>query len=338
MSIEKAIEETIEEAIGSDFCGCVSIKKDGSILFQHAYGYADKPNQIPNRIDTKFPTASAGKAFVAVGILQLIERGKLKWDDTLGSLLNRDWKGIDREITVRQLLTHTSGIPDYFDESVMDDYAELWVEYPNYKIRRSADLLPLFLDKPMMYPRGERFLYNNTGYAVLGLILEEVAGVPFDDYLQEQVFLPCGMTGTGYYELDRLPAGCANAYIYDDARKEYYTNIYSVDVKGTGAGGAFTTVLDVDRFWEGLLEGRLLSDSMVEQMLARQSGDENCSYGYGVWLKVGEDGGLIPYFQGFDPGVSFLSRYYPSQRTSCTLVSNLGCNVWELERALKKVL
>jgi len=106
--------------------------------------------------------------------LQLIEQGKLQFDDTLGTLLDITLNKIDRDVTVRQLLNHTSGVPDYFDESVMDEYEELWTDYPNYKIRHNSDLLPLFADKPMMYPRGDKFQYNNSGYVFLAMIIEKM--------------------------------------------------------------------------------------------------------------------------------------------------------------------
>ena len=242
----------------ADFNGVVSVREGGKVLLREARGYADMANRIPNKIDTKFATASAGKVFAAAGILRLIETGILHFDDTIGAILDFDLKAIDRNITIKQLLTHTSGIPDYFDETVMDEYAELWTDFPNYRIRRSVDLLPLFINKPMMYPAGERFQYNNSGFVMLGLIIEQIAHVPFDEYLAETIFKPCGMPHTGYYELDRLPPNCANSYIYDEQRKGYYTNIYSVDVKGTGAGGAFTTIADVENFWGHLLGGTVL--------------------------------------------------------------------------------
>jgi len=318
----------IAELVPQDFHGVISLVRGDQVLFRQAHGYADLANRIPNTIDTRFQTASAGKAFVAVGILQLVERGQLGLEDTIGTLLDLDLKAIDPAITVRQLLTHTSGIPDYFDESVMDEYADLWVDYPNYRVRTSRDLLPLFIDRPMMYPAGQKFQYNNTGFVVLGLIIEQVTGVPFDTYLRDNVFLPAGMHRSGYYELDRLPAGCANAYIYDPARDEYYTNIYSVDVKGTGAGGAFTTVPDLERFWQALTGGRLLRDDLTREMMSPQV-DEGI-YGYGMWLKRKAGGGVCPYFQGSDPGVSFLSLYDPEMGETLTLISNFGCNVWKL--------
>ena len=116
-------------------------------------------------------------------------------------------------MTVEQLLNHTSGVPDYFDESVMEEYEDLWVDLPNYKIRRNNDLLPLFITRPMMYPKGERFQYNNSGYVLLAAIIEKVTGKYFDEYLKESVFDVSGMESTGYFEFDRLPGKCANSYI-----------------------------------------------------------------------------------------------------------------------------
>lgn len=334
---------TIETWIDSNFSGCIYIEKSGEVLFQKALGYADLPNKVPNTLETKFPTASAGKVFVATAILQLIEQKKLRFEDTIGQVLTDiDWKRIDKEITVRQLLNHTSGIPDYFDESVMEEYAELWRDYPNYKIRTSADLLPLFINKEMMYARGEKFQYNNSGFVVLGLIIEKITGCKFDQYLQEQIFLPSGMTNTGYFELDRLPAGTANAYIYDGQNDDFYTNIYSIDVKGTGAGGTFTTVVDINNFWSKLLDGSLISPNMLQQMLSVQSGQGNSYYGYGVWLTK-RDGGArrveevcMPHFEGCDPGVSFISSYDPETNVGVTLVSNVGNDVWSIHREIKK--
>lgn len=316
------------------FRGCVSVRRNGASCLCLANGYADYGHRIKNTPETRFATASAGKAFVAVGVLQLIERGRLSFSDTIARI-PIDWKRIDAGITVRELLTHVSGIPDYFDESVMEEYEELWREYPNYKIRKSADLLPFFIDKPMLYARGSRFQYNNTGFVVLGMMIEAVTGQPFDVYLEENVFMPAGMHHTGYYELDRLPENCANSYIWDTARRAYYTNIYSVDVKGTGAGGAFTTVQDVERFWNALLGYKLLSKEMTEEMLRVQVQNETeDSYGLGMWMKKKPDG-YIPYFTGSDPGVSFISLYDREKRESRTLVSNDGDNVWALEEKIK---
>ena len=321
------------------FSGCIQVRQAGRTLFEAAVGLADKSNAVPNTRDTRFATASAGKAFVAAAILSLVEEGRLRLSDTLGSLLELDLKAIDPAITVEQLLTHTSGIPDYFDETVMDDYAELWQSVPNYRIRGGRDLLPLFIDNPMAYPPGERFQYNNTGYTVLGLILEAVSGQSFDECLRQRVFDPLRMTRTGYFELDRLPDGCAQHYIYDPVRGEYYTNIYSIDAKGSGAGGAYVTVGDIERFWDGLLGCRLFSPALTEAMLSihSTSPDED-SYGFGIWLGNSRPDGSLPYITGSDPGVSFISSFDRRTGRLITIVSNTADNVWALHRSIRAVL
>ncbi len=322
----------VNDLIDGKFSGAISIVQGNNSIFQGEYGFADKANEIPNKINTRFGTASAGKVFVATAILRLIEQNTINLDTTIGEILKFDLKEIDPGITIRQLLNHTSGIPDYFDESVMDDYEELWIDIPNYRIRKSSDLIPLFIDKPMMYPKGERFQYNNTGYVVLGLIIEEITGKPFDFYLQETIFNTCRMTDTGYFEFDRLPARCANSYIFDSEKNEYRTNIYSVDAKGSGAGGAFTTAYDVEKFWTGLIKGELINKDLLEMMFSPQV-TEGC-YGYGVWLLNGK----IPSFQGCDPGANFITSYDLDKQLIITILSNVDYNVELLHDKIYNVL
>lgn len=323
----------LNNVIDEGFSGVITIIKNGYRKFQGEYGFADRANVIPNKIDTRFGTASAGKVFVATAILSLIEKKIINFDSTIGEILKFDLKQIAPSITVRQLLNHTSGIPDYFDESVMDDYEELWINIPNYRIRKSSDLIPLFIDKPMMYPKGKKFQYNNTGYVVLGLIIEEITGKPFDIYLQETIFNPCGMTDTGYFELDRLPARCAFSYIYDKEKKDYRTNIFSIDAKGSGAGGAFTTAPDVVKFWTALVNGRLINEEFIKNMFSPQV-PEGC-YGYGVWLLNGK----TPSFQGCDPGANFITSYDLDKKIIITILSNMDCDVEKLhDRITKKII
>ena len=330
------MKSKVEQLINDEFNGVVLVKKEGVKRFEQAFGYRDIPNEIANQFDTKFATASAGKVFVAVGILQLVEQGKLKLTDTIGQLLAIDWKQINPNITVEQLLTHTSGIPDYFDEAVMDDYADLWKELPNYKIRTSMDLLPLFINKEMAYAPGEKFKYNNTGFVVLGLIIEAIEKVSFDVYLQGAVFNLVGMEDTGYYELDRLPRNCANNYIWDEDNEVFYTNIFSVDVKGTGAGGAFTTASDIEKFWENLFSGKLLTQETITGMMSIQASDDEDNYGYGIWLTDTQDNNPQPYFEGFDPGVSFFSFYDRKTNLMMVAISNTGDDVWNMGSNIKK--
>ena len=322
------------------FRGNILIVREGAVLYESSTGVADLANEIPNTSDTRFATASMGKTFVAVGILQLVERGMLKLNDTLGSVLDTDLKQIDPDVTVEQLLNHTSGVPDYFDETVMDDYEGLWKEYPSYKIRSNSDMFPLFIDKPMMYPRGEKFQYNNTGFILLAAIIEKISGMDFDAYLKKNIFDVCGMDSTGYFEMDRLPSKCAHNYIYCEETNDYRTNIYSVGAKGTGDGGAFVTAGDLVRFWQGLIGHKLISEDTFKKMISKQSGDgadpEEGYYGYGVWIIDNPQGNDLAYMQGCDPGVSAIAEYNPDNEQISIALSNYGDNVWALMRKIRK--
>lgn len=326
--------------LSENFRGNVRITIKGEVVFECSKGFADLANERPNNKNTRFASASAGKVFVAVGILKLIEEGRIRLDDTLSSVLPIDLHQIDPEVTVRQLLTHTSGVPDYFDEEIMSEYEELWKDFPNYKIRRNSDLFPLFIHKPMQYPKGTKFRYNNSGFVILASIIEQVTQKPFDAYLQEVIFDRCHMISTGYYELDRLPSDCANNYIHCDSSDTYRTNIFSVDAKGTGAGGAFITAEDISKFWDALIHFHLLSKNLTEKMLSVQSQDEDgTAYGYGIWIRKNEISNQICYyFQGYDPGVSFISEFDPLNQTEITLMSNFGDNVWKEISDIRRIL
>ena len=214
----------------------------------------------------------------------------------------------------------------------MDDMSDLWAKFPNYLVRKPADMIPTFIDKPMMYSPGKKFQYNNTGYAVLAIIIEKIAGMDFDKYLSKIIFEPSGMKSTGYYELDRLPANCATAYIYDKVRDEYYANIYSTNVKGDGAGGVYTTVDDIERYWRHLLSGDIVSKATVKAMTSLQAFDNDDRYGFGFWLY--DD---IPFFQGMDPGISFITRRHENG-ILITIVSNFCDNVWEINKKIEDLL
>ena len=193
-----------------------------------------------------------------------------------------------------------------------------------------------------MYPKGEKFQYNNTGYVLLAMIIEKVTGMYFDQYIKENIFDVCDMKSTGYYELDRLPSKCANNYIYCADTNDFRTNIFSMDAKGTGAGGAFVTVEDIVSFWRGLLAEKLISKELLEKMFDKQSGDgddvEEGYYGYGVWLIDNPEGKDYVYFQGCDPGVSFISEYNPNNEIISVFVSNFGDNVWKEMRKIREKL
>src|SRR5690606_18248653 len=141
------------------------------------------------------------------------------------------------------LLTHTSGIPDYFDEQVMDDFEDLWRRQPMYLMQTASDFIPLFKEQPMMFQPGERFHYNNAGFIALGLIVEQLTGSEFTDVVQERIFGPANMLNSGYFRLDRLPGQTAFGYIEEEGA--WRTNHYAIPIRGGADGGAYVTAGDM---------------------------------------------------------------------------------------------
>lgn len=303
------------------FAGAVLFQSEREPKVAQGYGLANRSEVIPNTTRTRFGIASGCKIFTAVAICQLVQRGSLTFD-TLLSELEIGQHTFDSGVTVHHLLTHTSGIPDYFDEELMSDFEELWKTTPMYSLTSPQHFLPLFQHNPMKYKPGARFSYNNAGFIVLGLIVEKLTGMSFTDYVEQHIFQPCGMKDSGYFRMDRLPERTAIGYIGNDA--DWRTNIYSLPIVGGPDGGAYTTVHDLAAFWHALLDNRLLSESLTDTLLfphVQDSGELH--YGYGVWMIRREDETFKYFVMGYDPGVIMQSSYYPQLKAEAHILSNV---------------
>lgn len=298
-----------------------------------ARGFANRADERPNAVDTRFGIASGSKLFTAVAVCQLVERGELALDDKLSELLPKTFPNF--EVTVHQLLTHTSGIPDYFDEQVMDDFEDLWKQHPMYLMQAASDFIPLFKDQPPMFEPGERFHYNNAGFIALGLIIERVTGKEFADVVEERIFAPAKMQNSGYFRLDRLPGQTALGYIEEDG--VWRTNQYAVPIRGGADGGAYVTADDMANFWRSLMDGTLLTKEMVDKMLQIHASGEDGAYGYGIWIQQRKDDILKYHVMGYDPGVSFHSAFYPADGSMLTVLSNKGTGAHEITGIIEEL-
>ncbi|MGM9932827.1 serine hydrolase domain-containing protein [Pradoshia sp.] len=318
-----------------NFSGTILVQ-DGKNTLKVSRGYANRSEQIMNGSDTRFGIASGCKLFTAIGVCQLVEQGFLSFDTRLRDCLPISFPEFDKDITIHQLLTHTAGIPDYFDEEVMDDFEELWIKNPMYHIRTLKDFLPLFQNQPMKSMPGERFHYNNAGYILLGLIIEQTTQVNFADYMIENIFIKCGMTDSGYFEFDALPSKTALGYIdYPDGN--WKTNIYSLPVKGGADGGAYVTVNDMAKLWDALMNDQLLSEEFTRQLFTPyiKTRDDQF-YGYGVWIDKNDDGIFKYHIMGYDPGVSFHSSFYPRSSIKTVVCSNRSKGAYAILKAIEE--
>ncbi|WP_215142979.1 serine hydrolase domain-containing protein [Exiguobacterium qingdaonense] len=323
-------------SIDETFSGVYLVTDRNESTYQ-SYGYANRSEQIQHDVTTRFGIASGCKLFTAIAICQLVEQGKLSFSTSLDSFQTFDLPHLSPNVTVHQLLTHTSGIPDYFDESVSDDFEALWRDIPMYRLQQLHDFLPLFQQKNMKDEPGSRFSYNNAGYILLGLIVEEVTGQPFTDYVEQSIFQPAGMTDSGYFSLDVLPSKTALGYI-DNSDGTWRTNQYAIPIKGGADGGAYVTAQDMTQFWKALFSHRLLDTASTSLLLTPHVtvNDHGGSYGYGLWIQHHASGDVYKYHvMGYDPGVSFHSGYYPEVDTISVVCANQSDGAFDVMKQIE---
>jgi len=331
--MERLIEKIKEKARGISFSGVVTISREEKVLFQDAFGYADIANKRENNLKTKFAIASGTKFFTALGMGTLIDTGKLSPDTTVYEIFHQDMTFIDSKATIEQLLTHTSGIYDYYDEESDIDSENYFVNIPWFLLETPFDYLPLFENKQPKYTPGERFSYSNGGYIFCGIIIEKVTGQLYRDYIQDNVFLPAGMDDSGYYAFSQLPEN--TAYGYKRSKNGTpETNIYNLPIRGASDGGAYTTVTDLQKLWRSLLDNRILSEKLTSMFLTPHVNiHDELDYGYGVYITkyMGMD---MVFFNGGDAGVGFDSRYIPEKELQVNIISNFTDGEEEIRKVI----
>lgn len=319
------------------FSGSIYVREGDKTLMSESFGYANRSEKIINQPSTRFSIASGSKIFTSIAICQLVEEGALAFDTKLSDCLDTAFPHFDEKITIHHLLTHTSGVPDYFDEDEMDDYEMLWENLPMYRMRSAKDFLPMFRHEEMQDKAGSAFEYNNAGYILLGLVIEQISGLCFTDYIEEKVFKTAGMMGSGYFSMDELPGDVATGYM-EKPDGGWKSNIYSLPVKGGPDGGAYVTAADMGSFWGALMSGRLLSEGMARLLLApRENVTEDIFYGYGGYMESdGED--VVKYIQmGYDPGVNYRSVHYPDWDLTIIVCSNHSEGAYEMLKELESL-
>jgi CubicO group peptidase (beta-lactamase class C family) len=323
-----------------DFSGVVSVVEKDTTVYEMAFGYADRSNGIKNTLRTRFGMASGSKAFTALAIGKLIQEGRLSFDSKAVDCIPTTLPNVSRDVTIKHLLTHTSGVGDYYDEEEVNDFESFFVDIPWYELRGPRDYIPLFIEKPMKFSPGDRFSYSNGGYILLGIIIEEISGISYQMFVEKSVFGPLGMNDSGFFAMDELPERTAFGYVKKG--NGWRTNIYNLPILGASDGGAFTTVDDMKVFWRGLLAYRLLSRDLSELFLGPNMPvgppEKHQFYGHGFWMFKVSLGKFVHYLEGCDAGVSFQSLFLPWRGLIATILSNTTDGAWPLVRTLQEHL
>jgi len=307
----------------------VMVVQKGQVSFVQAFGLRDRDRRLPVRRDTLFEIASITKQFTAASILQLQEAGRLQIDRPLSDYLPDAPHA--KEVTLRQLLTHTSGLHDYLDLAPEDLY-RLPAQPISY-----GDLIARVASLPLDFPPGSRWSYSNTGYLLLGKVIETVSGETYKDYLQRHILGPLHMKDT-YTTADegRLP-DMAIGYHHARGKLE---RAPVVDPSWAGAAGLLVTRLDDLAKWDlALRGGKVVSPDSYRQMTTSFMTTDNGSadYGFGFFLgpvygepRIGHTGGSL--------GFTTADEYFPAQDVRIIAFTNLGDSAPEAGEALTNVV
>jgi len=275
-AIEVLAKQLQTESAADRFSGAALVAKNGKILFEHAYGLADREKKSPNTLDTQFRIGSMNKMFTAVCILQLVQSGKVQLSDAFGKYLT-DYpnKDMASRVTIQQLLTHTGGTGDFFGPEFDKHRLEL---------KTLQDYVKLYGNRPVAFEPGSRFEYSNYGFLLLGVIIERVTGQSYYDYVRERVFKPAGMTSTDSLPEDQPVALRSTGYM-KEGQVPWKDNTDTLPYRGTSAGGGYSTVGDLFKFAAALEEHKLLDAQHTEMLVTGKvdTGRGPDRYGFGFF-------------------------------------------------------
>lgn len=290
----RTVKEKLDNLCKKDaFSGTVLIARGDQVLFERACGEANKSFHIANNIDTKFNLGSMNKMFTATAVMQLVEKGKVRLEDPISLYVDESWlpASITDQVTVQHLLTHTSGLGSYFNETYEKSSRDLFRRVDDYKM--------LVKGETLAFEPGSRFNYSNTGMLLLGVVIEKASGMDYFDYIRQNIYKPAGMNNTDCYELDRPNENLAEGYLRapDGGWKN---NLFMHVLKGGPAGGGYSTVRDLHRFARALQSGKLVSSASLEKMWKDYTG---VGYGFGFGLEMTPVGKVVGHGGGF-PGLN----------------------------------
>src|SRR5262245_43616576 len=332
MTMEHAkLKNTLDTSIDERaFSGVISIRQKDVVLYERAAGYADRSNQIANTLETRFGIASGTKFFTALAIGKLIEAQKLSFSTKVKDCIAFNFPRYSQKITIRHLLTHTSGIPDYYDEDKITDFDTFTLSTPWYALKGPRDYLAVFPDEAMKFAPGERFSYSNGGYILLGVVIEELTGMKYQDFVERAIFQAIGMNQSGYFALNKLPEKTALGYI--EEADGWRTNVYNLPIVGASDGGAFTTVQDIATLWAAFWGYEIVQEELVEidarPYVKARTEDEQRYYGHGLWISEDEGRTREAYITGCDAGISFKSCMNRDNDLHVTVISNTTDGAW----------
>ncbi len=308
------IERHVAKAAADDrFSGVALVARGDRVIFNKAYGLSDKSNSTPNKLDTKFNLGSMNKMFTSVAIAQLVQAGKLSYDSTLAKALPEyPNKEIAAKITVHQLLTHTSGLGDFFKPEFFQN---------REKYRNPKDYFPIFANDALRFEPGKDWSYSNAGFIVLGAIVESVSGQNYFEYVRDHIFTPAGMKDSASYAVYDIVPNLAMGYTRFDngdplGIEPRRNNVMTLPMQGSSAGGGYSTAPDLLRFAQALRANKLITAELTEKVTSgKVDTPMGAKYSYG-FIEEMIEGKSVRGHSGGAPGInSYLNIFWDGSYT-----------------------
>lgn len=300
-----------------EFSGVVLLAKNGRTVFKKAVGRANIAYDVPNLSDTRFNLASVGKIFTGLAITQLAEQEKLNFDDTIDKYLPEGWlpAEISSKIQIKHLLTHTSGLGDYFTNIYRQCEIPIFRDLKDYK--------PLVYNSQLAIEPGSHFQYSNTGYLLLGVIIESVSGEEYFQYLGNHIFTPAGIKNTGGFDKDRPVKNRATGYTKIWQKEDFtWTDHQGTRIlKGCPSGGVYSTAEDLLLFDIALQNNKLLSSENTK-LLFTCFPELNASFHSTAFFLSNNKAGQTASHQGDGSGVNCQFKKYVSKGFTAIVLAN----------------
>lgn len=333
-----------------EFNGNVLISEKGKIIYKNSFGYANEMTKEKLNENSIFELASVSKQFTAFAIVILKEKGKLNYEDKIGKFIPE--LDFYKNITIKNLLNHTSGLPDYMSllDSLLID--ETWND--KTKIATNKDIINVFSTNkpPLMFEPNEKWEYSNTGYALLASIIEKASGKTYAEFLKKEIFEPLKMNSTFVYTRRAKPRNVENyafGYVYSDSLK---TNQLPDEVKNldlyvytldgiVGDGTVNSTIIDLLKWDRALYSNKIISKKSLEEIFETSflNNKTIIKYGFGWFIENIEPFGKIENHSGSWPGyITFIERHVDHDKTIILLQNNENKNTKIPMKEIRNIL
>jgi CubicO group peptidase (beta-lactamase class C family) len=315
-----ALREKLDKDAAADrFAGTVLLARiengTARVLFNGAYGLADRDRNVANTLDTRFRIGSMNKMFTAVSVLQLVRAGKISLTDPLGKYIPEyPNQNLASKVTIHHLLTHTGGTGDIFGP----EYSARRLE-----LRTIDDYIALYGNRAVTFEPGSRWAYSNYGMVLLGAVIERVSGRSYYDYVAENVYRPAGMTRSGSDPEDQAVTDRSIGYTRQQGAAGWTPNTNTLPYRGTSAGGGYSTVGDLVKFAEALMSHGLLDREHTELLITGKADTGGGGmYAYGFQDARRDGVGFVGHGGGA-PGMNGDLRIYPASGYVVAVLSNM---------------